>query len=124
MSVETKKSLKRLATEAVAHLDARGRIPDPSPMEISGRNNNKKKRYSNEIDGARLEGYDLENDQIQIRIDDSDHLPFWCEVAIDMTHLQRWLSEQGILMTLVIYQKRRRRKTRMYFIIKKGLLLN
>ena len=93
-----------------SHLDAKGRIPqehndsdwyDKPALNRITRNAPpvKRKRKHQSIDGAKLESYDMEKDEITIRIDDSENLPFWCEVIIPLKRLKPWLHDHGIEMT-------------------------
>ena len=76
-------------------LTAKGRIPINTCAMNSLTTIRSIKRNPQEIDCVRLD-YDLETDTIRIRADDSENLPFWCEIDVEMKMLQAWLLTQGV----------------------------
>lgn len=107
-SIPSMDTLEVIRYKELAHLPCIGHIPkDSSGIQIPPCYypgyvipNNKRKRYQ-EVDGARLADFDKSTRNVKIRIDDSDNLPFWAEVSLDLGQLKDWLEEEhGIIITI------------------------
>jgi len=88
-------TIKWIEETELSHVRANGQIPY-NQNTLKGMILNK---INQEIDGAKLGAYDYKKDSIDININDSSNLDFWCNLEIDMKKLQSWLKIHGIEMT-------------------------